>query len=135
MTTQQTNEEVIFNTARKIESAEAREEYLAQVCAGDLDLRNRVEALLQSQAAESQFLESPALDPTCAFATIREQLEFTDVPIYGVSGLKQHEAKVPTGDRGVSGWFAKPVNADKLLAQIFHDIGANPDLTGSEGLN
>ena len=73
MTTQQTNEEVIFNTARKIDSAEAREEYLAQVCAGDLDLRNRVEALLQSQAAESQFLESPALDPTCAAATIREQ--------------------------------------------------------------
>ena len=32
--TQQTNEEVIFNTARKIESVEARQEYLAQVCAG-----------------------------------------------------------------------------------------------------
>ena len=80
-------------------------------------------------------MQMPRLSGPETIATIREQLEFTDVPIYGVSGLKQHEAKVPTGDRGVSGWFAKPVNADKLLAQIFEDIGANPEMTESANLN
>ena len=70
---QQTNEEVIFNTARKIDSIEARQEYLAQVCSGDAALRERVELLLQSQADESQFLEAPALATTDASATIREE--------------------------------------------------------------
>lgn len=67
------NEEVIFNTARKIDSLEARQEYLGQVCAGDAALRERVEHLLQSQADESQFLEAPVLAPTQASSPIREQ--------------------------------------------------------------
>ncbi|MDG2388997.1 MAG: serine/threonine protein kinase, partial [Planctomycetaceae bacterium] len=70
---QQSNEEVIFNTARKIDSVEARQEYLEQVCAGDASLRERVDHLLQSQADESQFLEAPALEPTQAWAPIHEQ--------------------------------------------------------------
>ncbi len=70
---QKTNEYVIFNTARKIDSIEARKEYLTQVCAGDAALMERVENLLQSQADESQFLEAPALAPTQSLAKIREQ--------------------------------------------------------------
>ena len=49
MATNQLDEEVIFNTARKIESAEARAEYLAQMCGDDASLRDRVDVLLHGK--------------------------------------------------------------------------------------
>ena len=70
---QQNDEEVIFNTARKIDSSEAQAEYLSQVCGGDSALRERVEHLLESQRAESQFLESPAMATTSNSVGLHEQ--------------------------------------------------------------
>ncbi len=67
-------------------------------------------------------MEMPRLSGSEAIAKIREDLEIADLPIYGVSGLQRHEANVPLGDRGVSGWFAKPVDATKLVRQIFDDV-------------
>ena len=52
----------IFNVARRIESVEARDAYLEQVCAGDQDQLNRVRAVLSGFEQESQFLESPAVE-------------------------------------------------------------------------
>ena len=69
-------------------------------------------------------MQMPQLSGQEAIAAIRDQLEFTDVPIYGVSGLKRHEANVPMGDRGVTGWFAKPVDADRMIRQIMADFEA-----------
>lgn len=66
-------------------------------------------------------MEMPRLSGPEAIAKIREDLEFANVPIYGVSGLPRHEANVPLGERGVSGWFAKPVDASKLVSKIFAD--------------
>jgi len=54
------DEEVIFNTARKMEAAPLREEYLQQVCGGDEALRGRVLALLQAHEEEHSFLRAPA---------------------------------------------------------------------------
>jgi carbon storage regulator CsrA len=70
-------------------------------------------------------MQMPQLSGQEAIAAIREQLEFTDVPIYGVSGLKRHEANVPMGDRGVTGWFAKPVDADRMIRKIMADFQAS----------
>jgi hypothetical protein len=42
------DEELVFNTARKIDSPEARSSYLDQVCGGNTVLRKRVQALLVS---------------------------------------------------------------------------------------
>jgi carbon storage regulator CsrA len=67
-------------------------------------------------------MQMPRLSGPETISMIREQLEFKDVPIYGVSGLKLHEANVALGERGVSGWFEKPVDADKMLRQIFADF-------------
>ncbi len=67
-------------------------------------------------------MQMPRLSGPETISLIREQLEFTDVPIYGVSGLQRHEAKVPLGERGVSGWFDKPVDANQMLRQIFADF-------------
>lgn len=67
-------------------------------------------------------MQMPRLSGPETISMIREQLEFTDVPIYGVSGLQRQEAKVPLGERGVAGWFNKPVDADQMLRQIFADF-------------
>ena len=53
------NEEAIFNVARKIDSAEARQEYLDQVCGNDPVIYERVSMLLQLHDEEQSFLESP----------------------------------------------------------------------------
>ena len=70
-------------------------------------------------------MQMPRLAGPETIAKIREELDFSDVPIYGVSGLNRQEANVPMGDRGVSGWFSKPVNANKMLDQIFNDFQLN----------
>jgi hypothetical protein len=52
-------EEAIFNVARKIESPEARENYLEQTCGADAALRARVQALLGVHEEDSSFLQPP----------------------------------------------------------------------------
>ena len=61
MGSRQPDEETIFHTARKIDDAEMRREYLGQICAGDQPLRERVEALLKVHDQEQAFLKSEAL--------------------------------------------------------------------------
>jgi carbon storage regulator CsrA len=73
-------------------------------------------------------MQMPRLSGPETIAKIREELKFTDVPIYGVSGLNRQEANVPMGDRGVSGWFSKPVDTDKMFNQIFQDIRSSNNL-------
>jgi len=74
MSSHQLDEEAIFHTARKIDNNEARLEYLDQICAGDLNLRGRVEALLEVHEQEREFLKSsPDPAPTEARLPITEQ--------------------------------------------------------------
>ena len=63
MGSRQPDEETIFHTARKIDDAEARREYLDQICAGDQLLRDRVEALLNVHNQEQAFLNSMSSNP------------------------------------------------------------------------
>ena len=76
MVAHELDEEAIFNVARKIDSADAREAYLRQVCEGNQSLRNRVDALLKVHEQEKSFLASPASPPV---ATIDEP-EITERP-------------------------------------------------------
>ena len=62
MASSRTDEKSIFNVARRIDSPEARVEYLGQVCGDDRGLINRVTALLRGFEQEKSFLESPASD-------------------------------------------------------------------------
>ncbi len=56
------DEKAIFNVARKIDSEEARAEYLHQVCGADGNLFERVDTLLRAYEEQASFLESPAAD-------------------------------------------------------------------------
>ena len=57
----------IFFAAMERESPEARAAYLDEVCGPDLDLRRRVERLLDAQPKMGSFLDSPAAGPTMNF--------------------------------------------------------------------
>jgi WD40 repeat protein/serine/threonine protein kinase len=53
------DEKAIFNVARKIDSPDARAEYLHQVCGVDGVLFQRVDTLLRAYAEQASFLELP----------------------------------------------------------------------------
>ena len=62
--------EAIFFAALEKGSPQERAAYLDEACAGDPDLRRRVETLLAAQAQAGSFLEQPARSPV---ATVDEQ--------------------------------------------------------------
>jgi serine/threonine protein kinase len=65
MASRQLDEEAIFHVARRIGDSDARSQYLDQICAGDIHLRQRVEALLEIHEHERDFLKSAEdLPPT-----------------------------------------------------------------------
>ena len=55
-------EEEIFQAARRIGSAEARRDYLDQVCRDNGSLREQVELLLAAFDSSDNFLESPSAE-------------------------------------------------------------------------
>ncbi len=57
------NERTIFDTARRIETIDARLHYLESACQHDSELRGRLEALLRAHDDEGDFLEHPAIPP------------------------------------------------------------------------
>jgi eukaryotic-like serine/threonine-protein kinase len=57
----------IFSGAMEQQSPEARAAYLDEVCGSDLDLRRRVERLLDAQPKVGGFLDSPAAGSTMTF--------------------------------------------------------------------
>ena len=75
MSSQPLDEEAIFHLARRIADSDDRDEYLSQVCAGDADLRSRVENLLDVHEDEPEFLNSSAgLAPTVGQPPISQVL-------------------------------------------------------------
>ena len=59
MAAAQIDEEAIFKLARQIPSPEGRREYLEQLCGDNTALLARVEALLQVEQQEPEFLNVP----------------------------------------------------------------------------
>ena len=62
MDTQQIDEKAVFNAARRIADAAARDDYLAQACGDDQPAIQRIRELLRIHEQEQSFLESPAAD-------------------------------------------------------------------------
>ncbi|WP_157369182.1 protein kinase domain-containing protein, partial [Zavarzinella formosa] len=54
-------EQTVFTEALEIADPALREEYLARVCAGNIPLRQKIEALLASHEQSGEFLDVPAL--------------------------------------------------------------------------
>ena len=63
----------VFFAAMERETSEARAAYLDEVCAGDADLRRRVERLLDAQPKMGSFLDAPAAGQTLTLAPPQAQ--------------------------------------------------------------
>ena len=70
MATPTLDESAIFNAARHILDADAREQFLRETCGKALDIRARLDALLRVHERELTFLESPAVPPRALPATV-----------------------------------------------------------------
>src|SRR5215468_7223470 len=68
--------EAVFFAALEKGSPQERAAYLDEACAGDPDLRRRVEKMLTAQAQAGSFLEQPArsLEVTAQRQPVREEL-------------------------------------------------------------
>ena len=55
------NEQDIFLSALQLESNEERQAFIKERCGSDVELRKRLEALLQAHAETGNFLASPAI--------------------------------------------------------------------------
>ena len=74
-------------------------------------------------------MEMPKLAGAETIEYIRQKLEFSDLAIYGVSRLKRSQANLELGNNGLSGWFAKPVNAGQMIKRILCDaLGNNQEM-------
>ena len=72
MSPQAHSPEEIFFAALEQDSAEARAAYLDEICGSNLELRQRVERLLDAQPKVGSFLEAPAAGPTLTFSAPSE---------------------------------------------------------------
>ncbi len=71
----QRSEETIFSAALQLPSPTERAAYLDAACAGEPDLRRRLEALLAAQAGVGAFLEHPAAgDAGCPEESVRQAI-------------------------------------------------------------
>src|SRR5262245_59877975 len=59
MKSERLDAKAIFNVARKIDSRDAREEYMRQVCGTERSVFDRVCVLLRAYERKESFLESP----------------------------------------------------------------------------
>jgi carbon storage regulator CsrA len=136
--TKTTNTKHIKRTALLVEDDANERQLMAtilQMCGFEVDIAAdglaAIEYLRTHQRPDCVLMDMqmPRMSGPEAIAKIRQEIELATVPIYGVSGLPRQEANVPIGDRGVTGWFAKPVDANKLVSQIFRDAENRESLT------
>ncbi|MCL4120064.1 UNVERIFIED_CONTAM: hypothetical protein GTU68_011765 [Idotea baltica] len=72
-------------------------------------------------------MNMPRLSGPQTISKIRTEIAASELPIFGVSGLTQSEANIPLGDRGVTGWFSKPVNPNQLVKYLQQEIEGKVD--------
>lgn len=63
-------------------------------------------------------MNMPRLNGAKTVSRIRMSPQLRDIRVFGLSGTDRTEWKIPLGDRGVDGWFLKPVNPESIIEQI-----------------
>jgi len=78
------DEEALFEAARQLKSGGQREAFLAQACAGDLELQRRLAELLSADEVADKFLKSASRSAGSLFATGWSKISTTETGASGV---------------------------------------------------
>jgi carbon storage regulator CsrA len=70
-------------------------------------------------------MRMPRCDGPATLASIRQDSAFDETKVFGVSGTDPHEISLPSGSRGLDGWFTKPVNPLRLIDEMHQALGRN----------
>ena len=118
------NERELFLSALEIEDPVARRAHVQAACAGDAQLLDRVESLLQSHEGPSQFLNTPAIEQIAGQTRAEATLPFAsgstedgegdaaDSPFHGFHPMKTHADQ--QADEIPLGFLAPPSRSDSL---------------------
>lgn len=85
---------------------------------------NGLEAIKQLQQSDELpqavilDMRMPKLDGAKTISNIRHRDEMKNLRVFAVSGTSPQEMNVPIGSRGVDGWFEKPVDPSRIVAQL-----------------
>src|SRR5262249_678327 len=104
--------EAIFFAALEKDSPQERAAYLDEACAGDPDLRRRIEKMLAAQAQAGTFLEQPAL---AIGGTVK------DLPIAEAPGtmIGKYKLLEPIGEGGMGAvWMAQQTEPVKRVVAL-----------------
>lgn len=70
-------------------------------------------------------MNMPRLNGPETIAEIRKKVPGDRLPIFGVSGMTQAEVNIPVSDRGLTGWFTKPVNPNQLVRYLQQQLAGH----------
>jgi carbon storage regulator CsrA len=70
-------------------------------------------------------MRMPRCDGPATLAAIRRDAALDGAKVFAVSGTDPQEFSLPTGSRGLDGWFTKPVNPLKLIDEMKLAVGRN----------
>lgn len=71
-------------------------------------------------------MRMPRFDGKRTVATMRSNPDYNGVKIFAVSGTERSAIGVDIGPSGVDRWFSKPVNPQKIVDAIQHDVCGVP---------
>ncbi len=67
-------------------------------------------------------MKMPKFDGKKTVSAIRNNPEYRDLKVFGVSGEQRKKLNIPLGNRGVNRWFSKPLDPQKLVSAIHEEL-------------
>ncbi|MEM8947072.1 MAG: response regulator [Planctomycetota bacterium] len=67
-------------------------------------------------------MRMPKFDGKKTISAIRNNPDYRDLKVFGVSGEKRSSLDIPLGNRGVDRWFSKPLNPQELVVAIHEEL-------------
>jgi carbon storage regulator CsrA len=92
-----------------------------------LDGRCALEYLDQNPLPNVVLLDMrmPRCDGPTTLSAIRDNPRYNGLRIVAVSGTRPSDLGVPTGPKGIDRWFSKPLDPQRLINELKHNVSAS----------
>lgn len=99
---------------------------------GAADGNEALDCLFQNSDLDAVLLDirMPKCDGMEALHRIREDEKLCRLSVYAMTGMSEHESDIQTRVNGFDGWFAKPLDPDRLIASMTAKF-SRPSLSAS----